>query len=94
MSPSSSWDAVKMRLCQVFGPVAIKVHAATQIYSRPQTADDILKEHILQFTDLIIHATGTDLTSLTCHITIILFIRHLFNKEIKKEVARGRISKC
>ena len=34
MPPSSIWDVVKKRLCQVFSPVAPKVHAATEIHSR------------------------------------------------------------
>ena len=38
------------------------------------------------FIDLIIHATGADPTSVTWQVVIILFIRHLFNKEIKKQV--------
>ena len=33
------------------------------------------------------HTTGADPTSVTCHVTIILFIRHLFEMEIKKKAA-------
>ena len=36
------------------------------------------------------HATGSDPTSVTCQVTIILFIVHLFNKEIKKQVAGAK----
>ena len=44
MPPSSSWDAVEKRLCQVFSPVATKVHAATQIHFRPQATYETLQE--------------------------------------------------
>ena len=87
---TSTWDAVKMSLCQVFSPLATKVHAATQIYFRPQAANETLQEYIQRYTDLVIHATGADLTSVTCQVTIILFIRHFFNKEIKKQVAGAK----
>ena len=76
----------KQKLCQVLCPVATKVHAATQIHSRPQAANELLQEYIPRFTDLVIHSTGTEPTSGTCQVTIILCIRHLFDKEIKKQV--------
>ena len=90
MPPSSLWDAVKKRLCHLFSPVTTKVHVATQIHSRPKTANETLQEYIQRLTDLIIHATSTDPTSVTCQVTIILFIRHLFKREIKKQVADAK----
>ena len=38
------------------------------------------------FTNSVIHATGEDPTSETCQVASILFIRQLFNKEIKNQV--------
>ena len=67
--PSSTWDAVKKRLCQVFSPVATKEHAATQIHSRLQAANETLQEYMQRFTDLVIQATGADPTSVTCQVT-------------------------
>ena len=87
MPPSSTLNAVKRRLCQVFSPVATKIHAATQIHSRPQTADETSQEHNQRFTELVRHATRADSTSVTCQVTIILFIKHLFSTEIKKQSA-------
>ena len=69
--PSSTWDAVKKRLCQVFSPVATKEHAATQIHSRLQAANETLQDYIQSFNDLVIHAIGADPTSVTCQIAII-----------------------
>ena len=81
MPTSSTSDFVKKRLCQVLSPVATKVHAVTQIHSRLQAANETLLDYIQQLTDLVIHATGVDPTSVICQVTIIHFIRHLFNKE-------------
>ena len=65
------------------------VHAATQIHSRPQIANETLQGYIKRFTDLVIHATGADSTLVTSQVTIILFIRHLLNKEINKFLAKS-----
>ena len=62
-------------------------HAATEIHSRTQTANETLQKYIQSFTDLAIHVTGADPTSVTYQVTSILFIRYLFNCEIKKQVA-------
>ena len=61
-----------------------QMHAATQIHSRPQGENEMLQEYIQRFTDLVIQATGTDPTTMICQVTLALFIRHPFNKEIKK----------
>ena len=79
-----------MRLCQAFSPVALNVPAAAQNHSRPQAAKETLQEYIQRFTDFMICATCVDPTSVTCQVTIILFIRQLFNKEIKKLVAAAK----
>ena len=59
------------------------MHAATKINSRPQAGNETLQEYIQRLTDLVIQAADTDPTAVTCQVTI-MFIRHLFNKEIKK----------
>ena len=48
------------------------------------------EDYIQRFTDLVIHTTGTDSTSVPCQVTIILYIRHLFMKKIKKQVAGAK----
>ena len=44
----------------------------------------------MQFTDLVIHVTCSEPTSVTCQVPIILFITQVFNKEIKKQVAGAK----
>ena len=39
---------------------------------------------------MIIQVRGTDPTAVICQVAIVLFIRHLFNKEIKMKVARAK----
>ena len=65
-----------------------KMHAATWIHSHPQSSYEILHEYIQRFSDLLIHATGTDSTAVTCHVTFVVFTTHLFNTQIEKKVAR------
>ena len=62
-----------------------KMQATTRLYSTPQATNETLQENIQRFTDLAIQATGTDLTAVTCQVAV-LFIIHLVNKEIKKQV--------
>ena len=75
MQHSSTWDTAKKRLCQLF-PVVTKLHAVTQIYSRPQSTNEALQEYIQRFTDVVIHETGTEPTSVTCQVIIALFMTH------------------
>ena len=73
-----------------FSPVATKMYAATHIHSMPQAANETLQENIQRFTYLLIQTTVTNPTTAVFQVTIILFIRHLFNKEIKMQVARAK----
>ena len=59
-------------MCQLFSPVS---------------TNETLQEYIQRFIDLAIQATGTGPTAVTCQVTILLFIRQLFHKEIQKRVA-------
>ena len=68
-----------------------KCPTGTQIHSWPQAANETLQEYIQRLTNLVIHATGADPSSVTYQVTIILFIKHLFSKEIKKQVAGTKI---
>ena len=52
---------------------------------------DTLQEYIQSITDMVIHATGTYPTAVTCQLTIVIFLRHSFNDRIKKKVAEARI---
>ena len=53
----------------------------SQIHSKAHTANGTLQEYTQRFTDLVIHAMDADPTTVTCQVTVILFIRHLFNKK-------------
>ena len=58
------------------------MHVTTRIHSRPQPPNKTLKENIQRFTYLLIQASHTDPIAVTCQVTIILIIKHLFNEEI------------
>ena len=44
MLQSLTLETVEKKLCQVFSPMATKMHAATQIHSRPQAGNETLYE--------------------------------------------------
>ena len=90
MPQSLMLETMKKRLCQVSSPVATKIHAATWIHSQPQSANETLQEYIQIFAYLLIHATGIDSTAGFFPSNHILFIKYIFNKEIKKEVAGAK----
>ena len=83
MPQSSKWDAAKMGLCHV-ATKCMQPHESIldsslhmRLY-RNASSDSLIR---------VLHATGTDSTSVICQVTIVLFIRHLFNRELKKQVA-------
>ena len=49
-----------------------------------------LYKNIQRFNNLVIKATGTDPTPVNCQVIIFLIIRHLFNKEFKKQVVGAK----
>ena len=83
---SSTLEAVKKRLYHVSSPIATKIYVTTRIRSRTQAANETLQEYKQGFTDFVIQTTTMDPTAVTCQVTILLFSRHLFNKEIEKQV--------
>ena len=52
--------------------MATKVHAATQIHSRPKATNETLQEYIQRFAEVVICVTVADPTSVTSQVTIIL----------------------
>ena len=46
-----------------------------------------MQEYIERFTDLGIQAISRSPTVVICQVTVVLFLMHLFNKEIKMQVA-------
>ena len=72
---------VKETLCKVFSPTMTKMHAVTRIHSHSQATNESSQEYIQRFADFVSQAMGTDLTAVTSHGTVVLFIRHLFYYE-------------
>ena len=85
-----SWDSVKKWRYKVLSPKVAKVHAATRIHPRSQSPNRMFWECVQRFTDFVIQATCTDPTPVTCQVTIVLFIWHLFNKEMKEQEAGAK----
>ena len=91
MPQSSTWEAIEERLCQVFSPLTVKMHMETRIHSTPYTKSETLQENSQRFKDLVIQATGTNPTAVTCQVRSVLFIGHQFNKVGKEQVVGVQI---
>ena len=72
MSQGIKWDSIKEGLCQGLCLVVTKMQGATRI--RPRASNEALQEYIQRCMDLVIQATGTDPTTVTCQMTIVLII--------------------
>ena len=83
-------EMVTKRLCQVFSLVVTKMPAASRIHLCLQAANETLQEHSQRFTDLVSQVTGPDLTVVIYQVTIVLFSRHLLNKETQKQLAGAK----
>ena len=57
--------------------------------AKAQWPDESLQEYIYQFSELVKMVTGLELQQVTDPLKIIIFNKHLFNREIKKSVAKG-----
>ena len=76
--------------CKVFGSMETTMHGATRSHSGPQAGSDTLQEYIKRIMDLKIQATVSHPIAITCWVTIMLLIRHLFHKEIKNQMAGAK----
>ena len=63
MPCSTTWDAVKREYVRSRGNKGACNYSK---HSGLKAANETLQEYILQFTDLAIHTTGADPTSVTC----------------------------
>ena len=57
--------------------------------TKAQWPEETLQEYIYQFLELVKMVTGLEPQQVTDPLKIIVFNKHLFNREIKKSVAKG-----
>ena len=77
---------MRKKLEEVYSPIATEVHAASNLH-RKQWPDGTLQEYIQNFTDLTEKAMGVDPSNFTNRVIMFLFIKNLYNKDIRRRVA-------
>ena len=86
LGPRVSWAAIKAKLQEVYSPIPTDLHASS-LLGVPQRKDESLQDYITTFTDLCMKADGRDPTTLNSKPIIAMFIRNLYNKEIRRRIA-------
>ena len=73
----------------MYSPIAMEVHAASDL-QRKQRPEETVQEYIKNFTDLTEKAMAIDPCNITNHVIIFLFIKNLYNKDIRLWVAGAK----
>ena len=77
------WHDIRRKLKEVYSPIAREVHAASDLHHN-QRPDETLEEYIQNFTDLTETAIGIDPANITNKVIIYLFIKNLYNEDIRR----------
>ena len=86
---NASWEDCKRLLRENFSNLQTKQHASVRLMTRAQKQDETLQEFIYQFAELVRLVSGQEPNQVTDPLKVIIFNKHLFNREIKKTVAKG-----
>ena len=79
---NTAWSKLKRRLQKVYSLVATDVHVATDLL-RKQCADESLQDYIAYWTEMCHRSMKLDLMNIDNKLMIILFIKNLYNKDIR-----------
>ena len=81
------WQEVKRKPEEVYSPIVSDLHCK-------QWPDTTLQECIQHFTDLTEKTMRTDPANITNRVIIFLFIKNLYNKDIRRWVISAKPSTC
>ena len=84
-----SWEDCKQILRENFSNLQTKTHTSGHLMAKVQWPEETLQEYIYQFSELVKMVTGLKPQQVTDPLKIIIFNQYLFNREIKKLVAKG-----
>ena len=83
MGGARMWPDIRKKLEEVYSPFATEVHAANDLH-RKQWPHETLQEYIRNLTDLTEQAMGVDPANITNRVMIFLFIKNLYDKNIRR----------
>ena len=88
LGSNTDWQDIKKKE-EVYSPLTTEVHTASDLPQK-QRPDETLQDVIQNFTDLTEKAMRIDLANITNHVIIFLFIKNLYNKDIRLQVAGAK----
>ena len=77
MGNDLSWQEIKKKLEEVYSPIAIEVHTASDLH-RKQWPDKTLQEYVQNFTDLTKKDVGADPANIMNKVIIFQFFKNTF----------------
>ena len=80
---------LKRKLQEVYSLVATDVHVATDLL-RKQHANELLQDYIAYWTEMCHQSMKHHPTTIDNKLMIILFIKNLYNKDIRQRVAGAK----
>ena len=88
ISPSTDWEGCKKILRENFSNIQTRERANSFLMGRCQRPNESLQEYIHVFTELAKITTGLGPRQIAESMMITLFIKHLYNHHIKKQVCK------
>ena len=88
-SSNTVWSELKRRLQEVYSFVATDRHVATDLLIK-QHAEESLQDYIAYWTEMCYRSMKHDPTNIDNKLVIVLFIKNLYNKDIRHRVASAK----
>ena len=79
---NTAWSKLKRKLQEVYCLVATDMHAATYLL-RKQYGNELLQDYIAYWTEMCHQSMKCNPTTMDNKLMIILFIKNLYNKDIR-----------
>ena len=89
MGPGKSWNTIKTRLEESYSLVPTVEHASAMLCHK-QKKDEPLVDYILRFAEHSYKTNGVDAVEEENKVIITFFIKNLFNRDIRRRVARAK----
>ena len=86
---NTAWNGLKRKLQEVYSLVATDLHAATELL-RKQHTDELLQDYIAYWTEVCHQSMKMDPTTIDNKLMITLFIKNLYNRDIRQSVAGAK----
>ena len=90
MGKARRWHEIRKKLEVLYSFIATDIHGVNDLH-RKQCPDGTLHGYIQNFTDLTNKAMGINPANIKNRAIIFLFIKNLYNKDIRRRVAGAKV---